>query len=52
MYENIEADSKNYISNHEIETPIYHVEVILGNTRLIMSDITGKEDLINDNPLS
>lgn len=52
IYENSEADPKDYITNHEIENLIYHAEVILGNTRLIMSDNTNKEEIINDNSLS
>ncbi|MBI9014676.1 MAG: hypothetical protein JEZ08_20735 [Clostridiales bacterium] len=44
MYEVSEADPKDYISNHENKNLIYHAEVILGNARVIMSDITKKKN--------
>ncbi|MGF7056825.1 VOC family protein [Brassicibacter mesophilus] len=52
MFKNKDANPIDYVSDNKYSGRVYHAEVMLGNTRLIMSDISEENEHIPGNSLS
>jgi len=52
MFENSDANPNDYISDAKYAEHVYHSEVMLGNTRLMMSDISEENEHTLGNSLS
>lgn len=52
LYKEKDADPKDYISDASSVEQVYHAEVLLGNTRLMMSDSPKEESPTEGHPLS
>ena len=51
MFKNKDANPSDYVSDNKYSGRVYHAEVMLGNTCLIISDISEEKEHIPGNSL-
>lgn len=52
LYKDKDANPDDYVADSNALEKVYHAEVLLGNTRLMMSDRPNEDNPSRDNPLS